>query len=163
MDSFLREIEYNHWANHRMLDAVAQLSVDQFNRNLGSSFPSIHDTLIHMMWAEWMWLERWQGHSPREYWSSTKFVTLEDVLQRWSTIEAGQKQFVNTLEDGAEHRLIRYANFKSEEWVYTLGQMVKHCLLHSAYHRGQLATLLRQCGTTPPPTDYLVYIDVQGW
>jgi hypothetical protein len=30
---------------------------------------------------------------------------------------------------------------------------------HSTYHRGQVAAMLRQVGTAPPPTDYLVFVD----
>jgi uncharacterized damage-inducible protein DinB len=29
---------------------------------------------------------------------------------------------------------------------------------HATYHRGQLATLLRQLGRTPPSTDYVRYL-----
>jgi uncharacterized damage-inducible protein DinB len=56
---------------------------------------------------------------------------------------------------------IRYTNLKKEAWEYTLEQMVHHLTMHSAYHRGQLATLLRQLDVVPPTTDYLVYLDAQ--
>jgi uncharacterized damage-inducible protein DinB len=32
---------------------------------------------------------------------------------------------------------------------------------HSTYHRGQVATLLRQLGQTPPTTDFLVFLGEQ--
>jgi uncharacterized damage-inducible protein DinB len=33
---------------------------------------------------------------------------------------------------------------------------------HSTYHRGQLASLLREIGIAPPPTDFLAYFDCGG-
>jgi uncharacterized damage-inducible protein DinB len=37
-----------------------------------------------------------------------------------------------------------------------------HVVNHSTYHRGQVATMLRQLGTRPLPTDLLVFDDEQG-
>lgn len=52
----LREIqelfEYNSWANHRILDATSKLSSEEFSRDLRNSFPSIKDTLVHILSAE---------------------------------------------------------------------------------------------------------------
>ena len=53
-------LSYNTWANDRMLEAVSHLSAQQFSRELGGSYPSIQATLTHLLWAEWLWLERWQ-------------------------------------------------------------------------------------------------------
>ena len=57
-------IDYNYWARDRLLDAVDQLSPEQFTRDLGSSFRSVRDTLAHLHAAEWIWYHRWIGESP---------------------------------------------------------------------------------------------------
>jgi uncharacterized damage-inducible protein DinB len=41
---------------------------------------------------------------------------------------------------------------------HPLGQLIRHVVNHSTYHRGQLATLLRQLGQTPPSTDFTKYL-----
>ena len=56
--------DYNAWANHRSLDAAANLTSEQFTKPMGSSFWSVRDTLAHICGAEWIWLERFQGRSP---------------------------------------------------------------------------------------------------
>jgi len=157
-----QELEYDRWANRRFLDAAARLDAEQLARVMGSSFTSVRDTLVHMAWAEWLWLERWQGHSPKEYLNPTDFPTLDDVRFYWSAIEARQIQFTGSLSVGSEQRRVRYTNFQGVEWEYSLGQMVHHLVNHSAYHRGQLATMLRQLGFVPPQTDYLVWVDEQS-
>ena len=40
------------------------LTPEQFTRDLGSSFGSVRDTLVHICGAEWIWLERWHGRAP---------------------------------------------------------------------------------------------------
>ncbi len=56
---------YNRWANQRMFSALEQLNGDQFTAPVASSFPSIRETVFHILGAEWIWLKRWQGISPR--------------------------------------------------------------------------------------------------
>src|SRR5262249_46065358 len=56
--------ENNTWANHRALDAAAQLVDVQFVKPLGSSFPSLRDTMVHICGGEWIWNERFHGKSP---------------------------------------------------------------------------------------------------
>ena len=55
---------FNQWANARTLGAVAVLNEDEFHRDLKSSYPSVRETLLHIMASEWIWLTRWQGTSP---------------------------------------------------------------------------------------------------
>ena len=54
-------VDYHYWARDRLLDAIEPLSVEQLNRDLGSSFTSIRETVVHIYAAEWAWHERWQG------------------------------------------------------------------------------------------------------
>jgi uncharacterized damage-inducible protein DinB len=39
---------------------------------------------------------------------------------------------------------------------------MRHVVNHATYHRGQLVTLLRQLGRTPPPTDYTRWLREMG-
>lgn len=49
---------YNEWANDRVFDIVSRLAPEEFTRDLGNSYPSVRDTLTHIVWAEWIWLQR---------------------------------------------------------------------------------------------------------
>jgi len=62
----LRELyDYNYWARDRQLEACSKLSEEQLLRPMGNSFPSLRDTLAHLLAAEWIWLERFRGRSPQ--------------------------------------------------------------------------------------------------
>ena len=158
----MRELyEYNRWANRRTLDAVSRLSAEEFTRDLGNSFPSIRDTLVHIMWAEWRWVRRWKGESPKETLDPMEFPTLASLMERWADVESEQADFVSDLTDAALDERIAYFDTAGERWEYPLRQMVRHVVNHSTYHRGQVTTMLRQLGAEPVQTDLLLMYDLK--
>jgi uncharacterized damage-inducible protein DinB len=152
--------EYNRWANARMLDAASKLTAEQFTRDLKSSHRSVRDTLAHVLAAEWIWLERWNGTSPRALLNPDSFPTVDSLRTRWAETETDYGSFIGGLQDRSLERIIAYTNTKGEEWKYPLGQMFQHVMNHSSYHRGQLTTMLRQLGAEVIPVDLLVFMDV---
>src|SRR5258708_11382585 len=56
--------EYDRWANNRVLQAVSALSDEQFTRDLGGSFRSVRDTVVHIISGEWGWLAYWKEPTP---------------------------------------------------------------------------------------------------
>lgn len=152
-------LAYDRWANHQYLDVLATLTDEQFTRKLGGSFVSVHDTLLHLAWAEWVWTKRWNRTSPQVRATPDQFPTCESIRSYMKDVEEAQMRIFEHGQPDIATIRIRYTNLKREEWEYTLEQMVHHLTMHSAYHRGQLATLLRQLDVVPPTTDYLVYID----
>ena len=150
--------EYNRWANQRMLNAVATLSEEQLNRDLKSSFPSVRETLVHMLGADWIWLSRWQGTSPSAAPAEWDVSNLAAIQARWSEIEQARSEFLDGLTPDALNNELAYRNLKGEPFVNPLGHLLRHVINHSTYHRGQLTTMLRQLGGTPPSTDLIVFI-----
>ncbi|HVA72772.1 MAG TPA: DinB family protein [Candidatus Limnocylindrales bacterium] len=148
--------EYNSWANHRALDACAALDPAQFTRNLGSSFPSVRDTLTHIMFAEWVWLERWSGRSPSGF-PPEDFLDLASVRARWQKIESDLLRFVRALSAADLDRVVTYRNTKGNPFSDSMWQMLQHLFNHGTYHRGQIATLLRQLGAAPAATDLIAF------
>jgi uncharacterized damage-inducible protein DinB len=87
--------EYNYWARDRQLEACRELSGPEFLHPMGSSFSSIHDTLVHLVVAEWIWLERFCGRSPRTLPSwLNQLSTLASIVQRWRTVELGMRKYL---------------------------------------------------------------------
>jgi uncharacterized damage-inducible protein DinB len=99
-------LSYSTWANGRMLETVSHLDARAFSRELGGSYPSVQATLTHMLWAEWLWLERWQDRSPMELFEPSQFASVGSIRDRWQSVHAGQRAFVTSLSD---ERLLRIA------------------------------------------------------
>ena len=156
------QYEYHRWANARTLEAVSKLSPEQFTKDLSSSHPSVRDTLLHMLWAEWLWLLRWQGNSPQERFDPVDFPDLETLKKKWAEVERQQTLFVQALTDEALHKMMAYDNLKGETWEYWLWQMMQQVVTHSSYHRGQVTTMLRQLGAEPLMTDFLFFFDMKS-
>ena len=154
--------EYNRWANALMLNAVSNLTAEQFTRDLSSSHHSVRDTLVHILFGEWIFLMRWQGTSPKDMFSPTDLPNVSLLGAKWAEIERNQEEFVDRLTDESLETVIAYINTKGEAWKYPLGQMMQHVVNHSSYHRGQVTTMLRQLGVEAVPTDFLVFIDVKS-
>lgn len=152
--------KYNRWANATVLDAVSKLTPVQFSRDLQSSHSSVRDTLAHILAAEWIWLERWKGLSPNALLIPTEFPTVESLATRWAKVEEDYAEFISGITDESLATVITYTNTKGEQWAYPLGRMIQHVMNHSTYHRGQVATLLRQLGAEVNPVDLLVFMDV---
>ncbi|MGH7449401.1 MAG: DinB family protein, partial [Longimicrobiales bacterium] len=105
----LRQLfEFNMWANAAIMDAVSLLPEPEFMRDLGSSFPSIHDTVVHVMGAEWVWLQRWRGHSPGELPDGWLESPLPLIRQRWAAIEQERAAFLATLNEVDLDMVIEY-------------------------------------------------------
>jgi len=150
---------YNSWANQRTLSAAARLDSQAFLRNLGSSFSSVRDTLAHILGAEWIWLERWQGRSPAALLSAADFPSMQSLQARWETVESDRTRFIDALAPARLQEEIAYINTRGQRWVYPLWRQMVHVVNHSTYHRGQITTLLRQLGGEAVATDLLVYYD----
>src|SRR5438034_11694658 len=100
LDAVIRDLyEYNAWANSRILDTAARLTREQLLAPGGASFDSVRDTLVHTMNAQWLYLERWHGRSPRAWPEATPFADLASLRARWGEIERDTQAFVAAVDD----------------------------------------------------------------
>ncbi len=159
---FVRTLyDYNAWANERVLDTTVHLSGEQFLAKTGASFDSVRDTLVHIMSAQWMWLSRWQGVSPRAMLDATTFPDLGSIRARWDEIERDTQAFVLTVDESKLGRVVEYVNTAGEPNAYPLWQMIGHQVNHATQHRSEVAVMLTQFGHSPGWLDFLRYLDLQ--
>src|SRR6266478_8352024 len=84
--------EYDRWANNRVLQAASALSDEQFTRDLGGSFPSVRDTLVHIIGGEWGWLAYWKEPSRtsaflEDLWARHDALFHPDVFPDLATVQ----------------------------------------------------------------------------
>lgn len=147
--------DYNAWANRRSLAAAEKLTPEQFVKPLGSSFSSVRDTLAHIYGAEWIWLERFQGHSPAALPDVNQFHDLASLRERWIEHEVKLLGFVRGLTQSDLDREMEYKTLKFGVYRNPLWQSMQHVVNHGTYHRGQVTTMLRQLGAQPVLTDLM--------
>ena len=149
---------YSAWANGLMFGAAEALSPDQLGATVASSFPSIRRTLGHIVGAEWVWLRRWHGESPTVTPAWVEESALSELRGRLAAVEAERDEFLAQLGDGDLQRIVEYRRISGEAHADRLADLVRHAVNHSTYHRGQVATQLRQIGVSPPGTDLILYL-----
>jgi uncharacterized damage-inducible protein DinB len=150
---------YGRWANAQTLGSVGALDAEELARPVGGSFGSVLGTLVHLYGADWVWLERWHGKSPRALPDAQEIASLDALQGRWTPVEDGMRLFAESLTAERMSEPLTYVSFKGDTFTRPLGETLVHIANHGTYHRGQVATLLRQLGKTPVSTDYLLYLD----
>jgi uncharacterized damage-inducible protein DinB len=156
----LHVFDYDEWATTTLLDAVAQLGTDEIHKDLGTSFQSLHGTLVHLYGAQLIWLSRWKG-SPTGLTKTEEISTLADLRTRWRELYQDMRDYLRSLTHEQLQANFTYKDLTGKEWSHPLFQQIEHLAFHSMYHRGQVVTLLRQLGQTPPHTDLIVYYRMQ--
>jgi uncharacterized damage-inducible protein DinB len=157
--------EYDRWANNRTLQAVAALSTEQFTRDLGGSFRSVRDTLLHIIAGEWGWLAYWKQPSDSPafladlrkrrdaLFNPEAFPNVVAVQLKWREVEQEQVEFVNRVTDEALRKMVPFRMKQIK-----LMHLMQHLANHATYHRGQIALMMRQLGAEPLATDFNVFL-----
>src|SRR5262249_46582189 len=101
-------VDYHYWARDRLLEAVATLTPEQYQRDLGSSFKSVRETMTHVYAAEWAWHERWHGRSPTALLPADQFPDLVSLRRAWSELETKMRDYVAGLGDHGVSKVIQY-------------------------------------------------------
>jgi len=156
---------YNHWANRRLLSAAKSLSPADFTRDLRCSHSSVRGTFVHLIGWHWVWLRLWIGEPTKQIvarcdavWAPEKFPDIGSLEIAHDSVEQEQKSFIESLTDQRVTTRVPFENFQGSQWELSLGEMMQHVVNHSTYHRGQVVTLLRQLGQSPPGTDYSTFL-----
>ena len=149
---------YNLWANQRLLQTVLSLTEPQQRQLVPGSFPSLHDTLLHMFDASSVWWQRlkmnetvtWPG---KDYKGSTSDA-INEMLHQDKLWHA----WILQANEAALDHVFHYQNSKKEKFRQPAYEMLLHLFNHSTYHRGQIVTTLRLLNIEKiPATDFIVF------
>lgn len=157
LEALLALLDYHYWARDRLLDAVEEVAPDRFHKDMGNSFPSIRDTLLHIVFSEWVWRLRWEGELLPEFFDPKDFGTVQDIRARWIEEERHVRRVVDQVgPDGLDH-VFGYTELDGQSHQSVFWQSVQHVVNHATYHRGQVTTMLRQVGARAPSQDLIVF------
>jgi uncharacterized damage-inducible protein DinB len=160
--------EYDRWANNRVLQVVSALSAEQFTHDLGGSFRSVRDTLVHIIGGEWIWLAYWKepSHSSMlladlrkrrdALFNPDAFPNVAAVQSKWAEVEKEQAEFVTRVTNESLEKMLPFRTTQIR-----LAHLMQHLANHSTYHRGQVALMMRQLDAEPLATDFHVFL-VEG-
>ena len=135
---------YDAWANRQCLSGM------QAARLVSSS---IVGRMAHVLSAEKLWFERLR--SERQSLPVWPTASIQDCQALADEMAAAWGSYLAPLQPGAFHEKIEYRNSKGESWSSSVEDVLTHVLMHSAYHRGQVALEMRAAGLEPAYTDFI--------
>lgn len=160
-DHLIQLFEYVRWCDHRQLDACRSVPAENYFKDYGFSFRTVHDTLVHMLAAQDIWLHRFENTTGK-FLDRTDLPDLESTRVRWGGLHA---QFGDFLHRQSNHSLMKKVEWTTQDGRFMsipLGHLVQHCLDHATYHRGQLNSLIKLAGGTPVRVMYYTYVVETG-
>ena len=116
--------------------------------------------LAHLVGADRLWQERLrpEGARPVVWPDLTPAQCREGLLELGRAWDA----YLGAVSPRGLQHPILYRNSRGEEWSSTVKDILLHVISHSAHHRGQVASELRNAGFEPACTDYIHCVR-QGW
>jgi uncharacterized damage-inducible protein DinB len=143
-DYLRREFAYDEWANREVLAAI---------RAAGAVNERSLQLMAHILAAERVWLERlMEVPQSVPVWPKPD---LEQCEAEAATLGGLWLEFLDLITAGDVSQSVSYKNSKGEEWTSTIVDILTHVVMHSAYHRGQIASHMRASGQTPAYTDFI--------
>jgi uncharacterized damage-inducible protein DinB len=157
MNNLIHHVRYNRWATARTLRSAGVINHEEQIRDLGASYGSVRGTLVHIYQADRIWwdrlmeqptlpLEKYEPPAERAVWER-EWTALLDRYVAWA----------EGFTDADWNRVIAYRDTKGNPYESPVWQILLHLTNHDSYHRGQVASLLRQLGHAPLGTDLILY------
>ena len=151
----------NAWANHRLLDACARLSQEEFEATRTSFFPSIKATLNHIVTVDWYYVDALERALRRRRANTQpgRFFDPEEPFATCAARSAEQHavdqrllvacQALTDAQMSDPGALMRRAGVEME----TTARLLAHLFQHQVHHRGQVHAMLAGSSVAPPQLD----------
>lgn len=151
-------LDYNYWANQRILDQAAKVTPDQYTTRANVPFGSLRGTLVHQLSAERTWrLRSQEGISPAAMLDEADYPTYDDLIALWREEEAAMRGYASALTDADLAATIHYRTTKGGPTTMRLDHILTHVVNHGTQHRSEAAILLTDFGYSPGNLDFIYY------
>jgi uncharacterized damage-inducible protein DinB len=151
--------KYNQWANAKILNAAANVTQEQYLAPASFPHGGLRGTLVHALFAEWIWRNRWEGISPMHRLKPEDFPTIESLQARWLEEEKQLMAFAEGLTDEKLNDTFTYKNTSGKPFTKILWQAMAHLVNHGTQHRTEAAAILTDFGHSPGDIDLIYFLE----
>jgi uncharacterized damage-inducible protein DinB len=159
MSSILDELfRFNAWANGRVLDLAENLTDQQLDerRELGQG--TLRNTMFHLLTAEEIWLERWQGKPRRLFPVDAEGMAIAAMRDRLALVDEQRKRLIESVGEEGLAQTCHYQDVRGNHWANPLHELMLHVANHGVHHRAQALHFLKHCGhKAPGGLDYVFF------
>ena len=150
--------KYNQWSNKKILDAAAKVTHEQFLAPTSFPHGGLRGTLVHALFAEWIWRHRWEGTSPNYRLKPEDFPTFDSLRARWIEEEKLLMAFVDDLTDERLNSKFSYTSTEGTPHERILWQAMAHLVNHGTQHKTEAAAILTDSSQSPGDIDLIWYL-----
>lgn len=144
IENYRRFFQYDHWANLEVIHSLKD------ENHISARSLAL---LAHILGAEYVWLSRLkQEPSTLPVWPQ---LTLLECEQHILALKEIWVDFLNRIGSNGLNASVSYKNTKGEVFASSVLDILMHVVMHSAYHRGQIAMDMRANGYAPAYTDFI--------
>lgn len=155
---------YNHWASQRIYGAAAVLSNDEYRRDKGAFFGSLHATLNHILAADRIWLRRFTGSGDAP--TSLDAIIYEDFATLQDARQKEDRRIIEWLAGLHEDKLWQDFTYTPVSnplpITHLLAPALTHFFNHQTHHRGQAHTILTSLGKPSVVLDLITFMRTEG-
>jgi uncharacterized damage-inducible protein DinB len=153
-------IEFNFWANNRILESCERLSFMELNQPLkpDPGWGYLLGILVHILDSEYGWRSVLQSQPAAEILNTDDFRAMESLKSRWTLEQTGWLEFVASLSDETFKHPFR----ADPEDGMSIWQTILHVVTHGIQHRSEAAAILTGYGHSPGELDFDVFLKEQG-
>lgn len=150
-------VHYHYWANHRIWPYVLQLTETQFTQPSDYSIGSVKDQLVHMLWAEEIWLNRISGIDERPTYEPEDFPDAASIQAHWDKIEQRMLHWVDNATEADLTQTFSYTNAQNQRFENTVLDTLTHVVNHGTDHRAQILALMHRLGAETLSQDMILF------
>jgi len=150
--------KYNQWSSQKILDAASQVTHEQYLAPASFPHGGLRGTLVHALFAQWIWRMRWEGTSPTQRFKPEDFPTFTSLRARWEEEENKLLAFVDGMTDERLNNKFIYKSTDGKQHERILWQAMAHLINHSTQHKTEAAALLTDFGHSPGDIDMIYYL-----
>lgn len=150
--------EYNDWANSKIFSLCDGLSESQLDEPREIGFGTLRATLFHILSAEEIWLERWQGVPWRPFETDPQGASLSEVASRLQKVGEARRAFVDEHRSNGWAGDIEFQDSTQADYKLRLSDLILHVYNHGVHHRAQALNYLKKFDrTVVAGIDYLFF------
>jgi len=144
----------NAWANHRLLEACAALSQEEFEADRTSFFPSLQLTLNHIYVIDLFYVDALEGGwlGPAAWKNDVPCPTVAELTVAQAAVDGRLIAVCDALTPGLLDGFVR-VNRDTRVQTERRDRLLMHLFQHQIHHRGQAHAMLSGTAVEPPQLD----------
>ena len=139
---------YNDWANGKVLSLCEGLTDEQLDAPREMGFGTLRATLFHILTAEIIWMERWQGVAWRPFPTDPQGASLADIRDGLRDVADRRSKLIAAHASDQWNQRVKYQDSKQDDYEQDLFPLLLHVANHGVHHRAQALNYLKQYDRT---------------